>query len=191
MSKVSKMVETYEEACKLFFGFRHPNLGCEVNPFGEYGLDAKVYQKGTLMSVEEWKFNTTTYHRLEDIGKGILIEGKKVAELKSKAETLSKNRKMPVMGVYRRFFTDAELILPITFYNTQEISSFYKTEWCEPNQWTKEKYKQEGYYIPLYAKNSDGDNFWIIKPYNELEKQVHRLILENRDNKLTNLNLPL
>lgn len=187
MLKVNKMVETYEEACKLFFGFRYPALGCEVNPYGEYSIDAKVYKKGSLMSVEEWKFNSTNYHRLEDIGKGILIEHKKIKELEAKAEALSKNRKVPVIGVYRRFFTDAELVLPITLYNQSEYAKYYMAEWCEPNQWSKEKYKQEGYYIPLYAKDSEGNNLWLVKPYNQLEKQVHQLILENRDNVLNQM----
>ena len=181
------MVEIYEEAARRFFGFRYPKLGAKINPYGEYGLDAKVYQDGKLISVEEWKLNTHNHHRLEDIGKGVLLEQKKHIELLKKSRAESKNRKTPVIGLYRRFFADAEVAIITSFHSAKDLQQYYTEEWCEPNQWTEEKYLQKGYYIPLYAKDSAGENMWIIRPYNDIEKRVHAMLLEERNNVLNQL----
>ena len=187
MEKTDKIVNIYETACKHFFGFLYPTLGAITNPFGTYGIDAKVYQGGKLFSVEEWKLNSHSHHRLEDMGKGILIEHKKFIELHKKSQSLNNNRKTPVLGVYRRFFNDAEVIFPATLYGTNELKQYYTEEWCEPNQWSNTRYLQKGYYIPLYAKDNNGENYWTIKPYNTFTKRVHAMILEERDNALNQI----
>lgn len=186
-SKRSRMVEIYEEASKRMFGFRYPQLGAQFNPYGEFGLDAKVFNGGKLISVDELKFNSHGYHRLEDIGKGVLIEHKKLDELRKKAIAESKGRKTPVWGLYRRFFADAELIMVASMYTPAKLKKYYTEEMCEPNQWTNKKTLQKGYYIPLYDTDEDGDNYWFIKPYNAMEKRVHAMILEERDNQLNTL----
>jgi len=186
-NNVSKMVEMYEEASRRMCGFRYPSMGAQFNPYGEFGLDAKVFNGGKLLSVEEHKFNSGSYHRLEDIGKGILLEFKKLDELRKKARAESKNRKTPVLGVYRKFYSDAEVIMIPSMYSPKELHEFYSEEMCEPNQWSKEKYLQKGYYIPLYAKDQHGDDYWMVRPYNAMERQVHMLIQAERDNKLNHV----
>ena len=142
--KTSRMVEIYEEASRRMFGFRYPHYGAQFNPYGEFGLDCKSFNGGKLISVDELKFNSHNHHRLEDIGKGVLIEHKKLIELRKKAIAESKGRKTPVLGLYRRFFADAEVIMIGSMYTPAELEKYYTEEWCEPNQWSKEKTLQKG-----------------------------------------------
>lgn len=181
--ELSKKIEIYEWASRQMFASLYPNLGFKPNPFGQYGVDSAVYVNGKLMSIEEWKFNNDSYQRLDAMDKDYLIEKKKYDELMMRTSKLKLNRKTPVLAVYRRFFSDAELVLPVNLIEA-DLSKYYSSEQCEINQFTSIKENQKGYYIPLYAVDDNGEKMWIVKPYNNLQKQMYQLILEERNKRL-------
>ena len=188
--------EIMEWANRQMFSSLYPNLGFTANPYGQYGIDAAIHKVSRLTSLEEWKFNSGPYQRLEDRGKDYLIEKKKYDELLDRALKANYNitkdkkvvpkRKTKVLAVYRRFFNDAELILPVNMLNT-DIKKYYSSEKCEISQFNSEQENQGGYYIPLYAVDDNGENLWIIKPYNDFQKQMHQMILEERNRRLNQL----
>ena len=182
-------IAVYEQAGRYVFSMLHPELGYKDNPFGKYGLDLQVYNEGKLYSIEEHKTNFTREHNsYEEVGQGILIELKKFKELKDKTNNInSKGRKKAVGGVYRRFFKDAEVALVVNGLTENELKPYYKGEYCEVNQFTTEKENQMGYYIPLYAKRSNGDYFWKVRLYTAFEAKLIGMVIEQRDNVLNRI----
>jgi hypothetical protein len=181
--ELSKKIEIYEWASRQMFSILHPNKGFTPNPFGQYGIDSAVYMGGKLFSVEEWKFNNDSYQRLDAMDKDYLIEKKKYDELIMRSRTINTKRKSPVFAVYRRFFSDAELVLPVNLITT-DLSKYYKSEVCEINQFTSKKEHQKGYYIPLYAVDDNGDQMWIVNKYNSFQKKMYQMVLEERNKRL-------
>lgn len=187
----------YEWANSQMFSTLYPNYGYVNNPYGIYGIDAAVYKGGSLISLEEWKFNSGPYQRLDSDQKAYLIEKTKYDKLMekwgktnfiiTKDKGIKPKRKIKVEAFYRRFFSDAELILHVNAIHT-DISKYYGKEYCEVTQFTTKKEWQGGYYIPLYAVDDNQQPLWQIREYTPFEKQMYNIILTERNNRLENEN---